>query len=613
MAGRAGRAGRAGADYEQKLLELMRHLYASPLAYFKLLKIQEFGTGRMVPLELNPAQKIVHSVAETQLKKRGHVRMVILKARRMGISTYVQARMFHKATTRKNRNVYIVTHSRAATSTMFGMARGFEENLPEEIKPEMKYSGKNEMIWGKLGSQYGLSTSGGREVRGSKIDLLHASEVAFWGEGGGDYLLGILNSVVQGYQTEVFIESTANGTGGIFYERWWDSQNMVDSGWSGVFLPWYIFEEYRKPFEDEEEREKFKEMLGQDPLYGGEEEEQLLGLSTEYDIGEEEPLRFAVTLEHLNWRRDAIMIQANGDLQLFKQEFPATPREAFITTGRGVFDKDALMVLQIASEKRQREEPAVSYDIPVKEVKEDGRNAFTLHTDDEGILAVWEKPRPEREYRIGVDVSEGIEIGTRDTDYSVAVVLDAETYAEVACLRTRIDPDLLAWQLTTLGRWYNGAFLVVESNNHGLVSLKFLSEVYEYPNLYFERTMDERSIRATRKLGFKTSVKSKPVLVDFLKQLIREKEIDVHSPVVIDELMTFVNMPNGRQAAASGSHDDCVMALALAAWGCKVMPFSSTDLVPNRYGKQKGEPYQIYIPPGGVREKKPDFPTWNLS
>ena len=134
------------SDYEKKMLELMRHLYANPLAYFKLLKIQEFGTGRMVPLELNPAQRIVHSVAEAQLKKRQHVRMVILKARRMGISTYVQGRMFHKATTRKNRNVYIVTHSRAATSSMFGMARGFEENLPPEIKPEMKYSGKNEMI-----------------------------------------------------------------------------------------------------------------------------------------------------------------------------------------------------------------------------------------------------------------------------------------------------------------------------------------------------------------------------------------------------------------------------------------------------------------------------------
>ena len=316
-------------------------------------------------------------------------------------------------------------------------------------------------------------------------------------------------------------------------------------------------------------------------------------------------------MEHLNWRRDAISIQANGDLQLFKQEFPATPREAFITTGRGVFDKDALMGLQIDSEKRQRANPALMFNVPVKETKEDGRNAFIIEQDDDGVLAVWERPRSDMEYRIGCDVSEGIEIGTRDTDYSVAVVLNAETYEEVACLRTRIDPDLLAWQLTTLGRWYNDAFVVVESNNHGLVTLKFMNDVYEYGNLYFERTMDERSIRATRKLGFKTSVKSKPILVDHLKQLIRENEIRVHSPVVIDELMTFVNLPNGKQAAASGSHDDCVMALGLAAWGCKTMPFHSSSLLPNQY-RDKSEPYQIYVPPGVRGRKERGLPGLSL-
>ena len=104
----------------------------------------------------------------------------------------------------------------------------------------------------------------------------------------------------------------------------------------GVFLPWYIFKEYRKGFENEEEKEKFRKSVGQDPLYGGEEEEKLLGLSTEYDVGEEEPLRFEVTLEHLNWRRDAISIQANGDLQLFKQEFPATRERRLLRRG-GVF------------------------------------------------------------------------------------------------------------------------------------------------------------------------------------------------------------------------------------------------------------------------------------
>ena len=55
---------------------------------------------------------------------------------------------------------------------------------PEEIKPAVRYSGKNELVWSDLGSSYSLATVGGKEVRGSKVDLLHCSEVAFWGDGG---------------------------------------------------------------------------------------------------------------------------------------------------------------------------------------------------------------------------------------------------------------------------------------------------------------------------------------------------------------------------------------------------------------------------------------------
>ena len=99
--------------------------------------------------------------------------------------------------------------------------------------------------------------------------------------------------------------------------------------------------------------------------------------------------------------------------------------------------------------------------------------------------------------------------------------------------------------------------------------------------------------------------------MDHLKQLIRENEIRVHSPVVIDELMTFVNLANGKQAAASGSHDDCVMALGLAAWGCKTMPFHSSSLLPNQY-REKPEPYQIYVPPGVRGRKERGLPGLSL-
>lgn len=572
--------------------EVIKRVIQDPLAYFKLLKIQEFGTGAMVPFDLNPAQMIVHAVAERQLKEQNMVRCVILKARRMGLSTYVQGRLFYKAATRKNKNVYIVTHSKQATSTMFRMARRFEENLPEIIKPEMKYAGKQEMVWSQLGSQYGLATVGGKDVRGDKIDLLHSSEVAFWGESGEDYLLGVLNSVVQGYETEVFLESTANGVGGIFYDRFWDAYSNPGSGWEAIFLPWYIFEEYKKPFKDEEQKEKFIESLGLDPIYGGEEEEKLLGVETEFDVGDGKKLEFEITLEHLHWRRETIRINCNGDIDQFRQEYPTTAREAFITTGRGVFSKEALLEFQYEAERRMRTHNPRKYRVPVKVKKDDGGWSHRLEEDLSGELTVWNKPIPGREYRIGVDVSEGIEVG-RDTDYSVAVVLDAQQLTEVATLRTRIDPDLLAFQLVTIGRWYNEAMLCVESNNHGLVTLKFLQEMYNYPNIYFDRVLDERSNRATRKIGFKTSIKSKPVLIDNLKELIREKEIDISTPVIIDELMTFVYQSNGRTAAQSGSHDDCVMALALAAFCVKLYPPSVESMRYTQY--QKGG-WNLHVP-----------------
>ena len=93
-----------------------------------------------------------------------------------------------------------------------------------------------------------------------------------------------------------------------------------------------------------------------------------------------------------------------------------------------------------------------------------------------------------------------------------------------------------------------------------------------YPNLYSEKILDERSSRTARKLGFHTTVKSKPLIIDYLRELIREREIKIHSPKLLDELQTFVNLPNGKMAAQPGSHDDCVMALAIAAFGAKMYP-----------------------------------------
>ena len=532
---------------------------------------------------MNEVQIILHHMCEKQLAEEGHIRIVILKARRFGISTYAQARFFRHTTMNFNKTVQITTHSKPATDTMFQMTRIFEEQYPKEIKPSKRYSGKRELVFGTeeggLNSQYSLSTVGGKEVRGSQIDYLHCSEVASWGEGGEDYFLGLLNCVVAGFGTEVFVESTAQGVGGLFHDLFFDAYSGK-SGFIAGFFPWFVFSHYRTDFKSNTDKLKFESNLGQDRRYGAEEERKLLGHTISYDVGKDEPLQFEVSLENLLWRRKYIDTQCQGDLVKFHQEFPSYPREAFISTGRSVFSQEVLNEIVLDSEKRQGEKPPRRYHVPVNKRKTGDLPLHVLERGDEGELTVWKEPAKGRESRIGVDVAEGLEVG-RDTDYSVAVVLDAETYNEQAIMRLRIDPDLFAWQLKTLGRWYNDAMLIVERNNHGLVTLKYLQDIHNYPSLYTERVLDERSHRTQRKLGFHTTVKSKPLILDYLRELIREREIQIYSPIMIDELQTFVMQPNGRMAAQYGSHDDCVMALAIACFGCRMFPFA--ELPPSHY------------------------------
>ena len=92
-----------------------------------------------------------------------------------------------------------------------------------------------------------------------------------------------------------------------------------------------------------------------------------------------------------------------------------------------------------------------------------------------------------------------------------------------------------------------------------------------------------------------TFMKSKPLIIDYLRELIREREITIHSPKLLDELQTFVNFSNGKMGAQSGSHDDCVMALAIACFGCKMYP-PSPPQAPQ--GFRRKPVLQLYNPSG---------------
>ena len=168
---------------------------------------------------------------------------------------------------------------------------------------------------------------------------------------------------------------------------------------------------------------------------------------------------------------------------------------------------------------------------------------------------------------IGADVAEGLAHG----DYSCAHVLETRSMELVAEWHGHVDPDLFAVELFKLGCFYHGALLGVERNNHGLTTLTVLrhghplhSEVMPYPHLFFEETVDLATNRTVPRFGWTTTLKTRPLILDDLARVIRERLLKVASRETIEECMSFVINDRGRPEAVEGHCDDRVMALAIS-------------------------------------------------
>jgi hypothetical protein len=270
-------------------------------------------TGELQPFIWNEAQQRLHAKLEKQLDARGLVRAIILKARRLGISTYVGARFYHRSTLWLGRNAFILTHEDKSTQELFDLVKRVHEHMPHDYRPGADAANANELAFSGLDGGYRVGTAKNTAGtgRGLTLQLFHGSEVAFWPHA-HKHFAGVIKAVSLVPGTEIILESTANGVGGTFYEQW----VMAEKGLSDfipIFLPWYI-----------------------DPQNTRE-------LPTDYEpsVEEEEYQRlYKLTDEQLCWAHfENINIGGvPGQLcSLFKQENPATAAEAFQTTGENSY------------------------------------------------------------------------------------------------------------------------------------------------------------------------------------------------------------------------------------------------------------------------------------
>lgn len=222
-------------------------LFDDELYFEACLQIRTKELG-LQPFKLNNVQRIVHAKCEEQLARTGRVRLIIPKARQMGISTYVGARFYKKTSTNKGVRTQIITHEDDATQNLFGMAKRYHENCLPDFKPQTSASNANELAFGKLDSGYKIATAGARSAgRSSTIQCLHASEYDFWPDATADEVwTGITEALASADGTEAIIESTAKIPGGRFH-RSIKAALAGESSYEVLFLPWYWHEEYVTP------------------------------------------------------------------------------------------------------------------------------------------------------------------------------------------------------------------------------------------------------------------------------------------------------------------------------------------------------------------------------
>ena len=168
---------------------------------------------------------------------------MIVKGRQQGCSTYIQARYFHQIITSRGKKAFILTHDKEATKNLFGMAQRFCDQIEPGLIPKPDTANAKELYFVELDSGYSVGTAGNKSVgRSQTIQLLHASEVAYWSFA-EDHSKGILQAVSNEQGTEIILESTANGIGNYFHQRWLSAM-QADNEYQAIFLPWYWQDEY---------------------------------------------------------------------------------------------------------------------------------------------------------------------------------------------------------------------------------------------------------------------------------------------------------------------------------------------------------------------------------
>jgi len=474
-------------------------------------------------------------------------RNLVLKSRQLGFTTFIDIWILDEILFKTNREGLIIAHAVKDATEIFDRKIDYAiRNMCDEIKGgafKLKSnSAKKIQVIIDYGPEEGSTSSiqVSNSGRSGTFHYVHISEFAklclAFPKTAAEVETGTFPAVP--FDGSIFIESTAEGMAGRFYELFtegWSKRHTITPMKSRVmFMPHFYNWQY-----DDSEMAKITETIPTSDMETCEidwtEYQQMFSLNN-----------LEITYYYMKW------LQLGGKnsteaINKLHQEFPTTHEEAFLSTGQTYFPAARVFSQLEKAKKGVRGELSNndSGDVVFQEVSS-------------GDFEMFEKPEKGERYIIGGDTAEGLAHG----DKQILYVLKHRNEECVGLYRSSVPPDELISAAYLVGKFYNWALLAVESNKDGLWVNDGLDKL-GYSNLYYRRVFDDITKNTTKLFGWKTTSATRPFSLAALKAVFLRK--DSGFPVaILDEMTTFLRNAKGRPEALAKKHDDCIMAAAIA-------------------------------------------------
>lgn len=597
-----------------------RWVYPAPNARFKgVAKILD-KRKIVVPAIAKPWQLELDEILEEQRARKVPMRVIILKARKLGFSTWIALKFLQRVTQLPDQAAVVVAQDTDTAGTILDIGRRAYAHLPTELELPIGFSlkphlihvgeaknGRKHMIFGEKSKQFRYSGATGDSVfeidtagspsagRGTTPNLLHLSEIAFWESAQAtEKMLAMLEALPHEEETICAMESTANGLNH-FYKRWISArEGAADPDLSGevyapLFVPWWRDDTCSIQFATAEGRERFESSIGNTRELG--------------EVAEDEPMLvelYAVTPEQLLWRRMKIQEQPDRSVQTFNQENPHSDEVAFIGSGHTVFS--GILIARAIKQTEAAPEP-VAGTLRSTQYEERRTRSGTkripldaiwtpkeLAKHDEHTLEVWEPPRHKADAPAFVTDENGVERPTTEVerrdgayvlfcdvaggeastltegDYHAVKVFDHHTRQEVAMHNSRMELQELPFWLLQIALYYNEARLAVEVNNMGIYVVETLHKEYRYRRMYRREAVGVVEDLESNRAGWETNKATKPAMEGtFMEVLGSDICGGLRDPQTARQMQTYVVVQKTasstpKHEAQPGEYDDRLMA-----------------------------------------------------